>query len=467
MTDISALPVVVIGAGPVGLAAAAQLVERNLPFVILEKSATVAAVPKAWGHVRLFSPWRYNVDAAAARLLSGSGWQFPDLDALPTGETLATDYLEPLARHRSIAPNLTLEARVTGITREGLDKMASREREASPLLVHWIDGCGTRHRTLARAVIDASGTFDRPNPMGVDGLPVDGEEDAADLVAYGLPDVLGRARPIYDGKRVLVVGGGHSAINVVLDLIRLKAGTPGTEVLWALRRSAIGRIEGGGLDDKLPERGALGLAALSAIDAGNVAVLAPFAAERIERHGGGLAVTARIGGNREILDVDRIVVATGFRPSIDFLREVRVALDPIVEAPPQLAPLIDPNLHSCGTVPPHGVEELAHPEPDLYIVGAKSYGRAPTFLMATGYEQVRSIVAEIAGDRKAAREVHLVLPETGVCSATALTSECCGGPAPDADSCCRADADAKSADEAGCGCLSSDATVQRCCGEVA
>src|SRR5690606_24737769 len=107
---------------------------------------------------------------------------------------------------------------------------------------------------------------------------------------------------------------------------------------------------------------------------------------------------------------------------------------------------IDPNFHSCATVPPHGIDELAHPEPGLVIVGSKSYGRAPTFLMITGYEQVRSVVAEIAGDRVAAREVRLVLPETGVCSvpATASSSSCCGGPAPvGADACCADDAVAK------------------------
>src|SRR5690606_36220097 len=141
-----------------------------------------------------------------------------------------------------------------------------------------------------------------------------------------------------------------------------------------------------------------------------------------------------LDGAAERLDVDRIVVATGFRPSMAMLDELRVGLDPIMLAPPALAPLIDPNLHSCGTVPPHGAAELAHPEAGFYIVGMKSYGRAPTFLMATGYEQVRSVVAEIAGDHAAAREVRLVLPETGVCNIGPVGPDaaagCCGGPAP-------------------------------------
>jgi hypothetical protein len=153
---------------------------------------------------------------------------------------------------------------------------------------------------------------------------------------------------------------------------------------------------------------------------------------------------------------DRAIVATGFRPDLGMLAELRVELEPAVEAPPALAPLIDPNFHSCGSVPPHGVLELTQPEAGLYIVGSKSYGRAPTFLMATGYEQVRSVVAELAGDHVAAREVYLVLPETGVCSTTALTggssASCCGGPAASEASCCVADEVAKSEGEAGCGC---------------
>ncbi len=166
-------------------------------------------------------------------------------------------------------------------------------------------------------------------------------------------------------------------------------------------------------------------------------------------------------------NVDELVVATGFRPDFDFLREVRLSLDPAVECPPILAPLIDPNIHSCGTVRPHGARELAQPEPGFYFAGMKSYGRAPTFLMLTGYEQVRSIVAEIAGDREAAERVELVLPETGVCSGPGpeatlggtidAQAGCCGGPPPQtADAatsgCCVADVKAKEEGKKGCGC---------------
>jgi hypothetical protein len=228
-------------------------------------------------------------------------------------------------------------------------------------------------------------------------------------------------------------------------------------VLWALRRSRIEKLLGGGLNDQLPERGALGLAAKRAIDAGRLQILSPFAATRLSPSATGILVSGTLGSTAMTLEVDRIIVATGFRPNLSMLSELRVALDPATEAPPSLSPLIDPNLHSCGTVPPHGVDELMHPETGFYIVGSKSYGRAPTFLMATGYEQVRSVVAELAGDHVAARQVQLVLPETGVCSTdlqvgASSSSSCCGGPAATASSCCVADEVAKAEGEAGCGC---------------
>jgi hypothetical protein len=124
--------------------------------------------------------------------------------------------------------------------------------------------------------------------------------------------------------------------------------------------------------------------------------------------------------------IDEIISNTGSRPDFSFLREVRLSIDPSLESVSAIADLIDPNIHSCGTVRPHGERELRHPDKDFYIAGSKSYGRAPTFLMATGYEQVRSIVAAIDGDMEAALNVELDLPETGVCSVDLGDSACCG-----------------------------------------
>jgi hypothetical protein len=451
------LPVAVIGAGPVGLAAAAHLVKSGLRPVVLERGESVGASLLEWSHVRVFSPWRYNIDSAAHALLENTGWRAPDLDRLPNGGELVEQYLRPLAAVPEIAGNLKLGATVTGITREGLDKVRSEDRASAPFIVRYIDRKGDEHRIKARSVIDASGTWTQPNPMGVDGLCVPGEKRCSDRISYGIPDVVRAERQRYVGKRTLVVGGGHSSINVALALMELQRQDPNTEILWALRHKSIDKLLGGGLNDKLPERGALGLAAKRAMQDGRLRMLTSFAVECVITQPDGVLVKGMADGMPLSLGVDRIVVTTGFRPDLSFLRELRIELDPAVEAPPKLAPLIDPNFHSCGTVPPHGIDELSHPEPGFVIVGSKSYGRAPTFLMATGYEQVRSVVAELAGDHSGARSVQLVLPETGVCGGVPkggkTATGCCGGPAPgNVDACCMADAKAKEEGKAGCGC---------------
>ncbi|WP_402463221.1 FAD-dependent oxidoreductase [Isoptericola aurantiacus] len=428
-------PVVVIGAGPVGLAAAAHLLERGLEPLVLEAGPGPGAAVADWGHVRLFSPWRYCLDAAARHLLESTGtWQVPDLDALPTGADLVRDYLTPLAGTLAVRDRVRYGTRVTAVARDGADRTRSLGRERRGWLVRTESDAGTRDLRAA-AVVDASGTYGQPNPLGGSGLPALGEADAAPHLAGPLPDVLGRDRERFAGRRVLVVGMGHSAANTLLALTRLAEDAPGTRIVWAIRGGSPRRLFGGGADDELPARGLLGTRLREAVDAGRLDLWTRVGIERLDVVGGGVRVTGfgRAPGARTEgpFDVDVAVVsaATGFRPDLEMLREVRLDLDPVVEAPARLAPLIDPNLHSCGTVEPHGEAVLAHPDTGFYLAGMKSYGRAPTFLLATGYEQVRSIAAALAGDRAAADAVELALPETGVCS-TDLEDDagsCCGG----------------------------------------
>lgn len=407
------LPVAVIGAGPVGLAAAAHLHERGLPFVVFELGDDVAASIRDWAHVQLFSPWSYDIDPAARRLLEAAGWTAPDPREPPTGGDLIEQYLEPLALLPAISTGLRTNRIVTGITRAGVDKVTTAGRDEAPFVVTTDGPHGVEH-TMVRAVIDASGTWLRPNPIGADGRPAIGERQAGDLIDHGIPDVLGADRRRYAGRRVAVVGSGHSAQNAVRDLAALADRHPDTTVTWIVRRPDTGRILGGQADDQLPERGRLGADANSLVAAGAVALVTGFRTDRIRNGPDGATLVAADG--REAGPFDRIVAATGFRPDVSMLAELRVDVDPALESARALAPLIDPNVHSCGSVPPHGAAELAHPERGLYVVGAKSYGRAPTFLLATGYEQVRSVVAELAGDHTAAADVQLILPETGVCS---------------------------------------------------
>ncbi|GAA2625243.1 FAD-dependent oxidoreductase [Actinomadura fulvescens] len=432
------LPVVVIGAGPIGLAAASHLAERGLPFTVLEAGDTVGASISEWGHVRLFSPWRYDTDAAARRLLAPTGWTAPDPGHLPTGAELVTDYLLPLAKTPELADHIHTGTRVIAVSRQGVDATRTVGREERPLLVRTLDTGGTVRDITARAVIDASGTWGNANPLGHSGLPAIGEDTAAPYLTGPLPDVLGRDRERFAGKHTLVVGMGHSAANTLLSLAELAQQAPGTRITWAVRSDSVARLYGGGDADGLPARGALGTRLKQAVQAGAIDLvrsftITGFTASDGDPATGPVAVTGNTPDGDRTLTADAVVAATGFRPDLDMLREVRVELDPATEAPVRLAPMIDPNFHSCGTVPPHGERDLAHPETGFYIVGMKSYGRAPTFLMATGYEQVRSVVAALAGDRAAADTVQLDLPETGVCSTDLVTEDLLPGASAETD----------------------------------
>ncbi|MFI6660158.1 FAD-dependent oxidoreductase [Streptomyces sp. NPDC050523] len=431
------LPVVVIGAGPVGLAAAAHLVERGLEPLVLEAGPTAATAVRNWAHVRLFSPWAEVTDPAAEKLLAPTGWTRPDGATYPTGADWAERYLQPLAD--VLEGKVRYSATVTGVARAGRDRIVDADRDQQPFTVHIQTADGGEERLTARAVIDASGTWSIPGPMGADGLPALGEKAAAAQISYRVPDLKDPAvRARYAGRRTAVIGSGASAFTALAYLADLAEDEPGTHTTWVLRRGIGANTYGGGEADQLPARGALGLRAKAAVEAGHADAVTGFRTQAVERDGDRLVLVAEDG--RRLDPVDEAIVLTGFRPDLSFLSEVRLGLDERLQAPTALAPLIDPNVHSCGTVYPHGVNELTHPEQGIHLVGMKSYGRAPTFLAMTGYEQVRSIAAAIAGDREAAERVELTLPETGVCGGAGLYDDhdaarssqdggCCAAPA--------------------------------------
>uniref|UniRef100_UPI004040145C NAD(P)-binding domain-containing protein n=1 Tax=Streptomyces sp. SS7 TaxID=3108485 RepID=UPI004040145C len=435
---IDQLPVVVVGAGPIGLAAAAHLIERGIEPLVLEAGPSAGTAVRDWAHVRLFSPWSEVADPAAEKLLAPTGWVRPDGATYPTGGDWAERYLQPLAD--VLGDTVRYGATVTGVARSGRDRIVDAGRDEQPFTVHIQAADGREERIVARAVIDASGTWSTPGPLGANGLPALGEKTAADRISYGVPDLKDPAvRARYAGKRTAVVGSGASAFTALAHLADLAKEEDGTHAVWILRRGITGSTYGGGEADELPARGALGLRAKAAVEDGHAGAVTGFRTQAVERDGDGTLILVAEDGRR--LDpVDEVIVLTGFRPDLSFLSEIRLGLDERLQAPTALAPLIDPNVHSCGTVYPHGVNELAHPEKDIYLVGMKSYGRAPTFLAMTGYEQVRSIAAAIAGDQEAAERVELTLPETGVCGGAGLFDDpdaaqggeaggCCGAPA--------------------------------------
>ena len=426
------LPVVVVGAGPVGLAAAAHLLDRGLEPLVLEAGEQAGAHVRQWHHVRLFSRWAEVVDPVAEKLLAPTGWTHPGPETYATGQQWAQRYLQPLAE--VLGSRVRFGARVSGVARRGRDRVVDAGRESEPLTVH-VQTAGGEERLLARAVVDASGTWGSPNPLGADGLPAAGERAAADRVAYQVPDLTDpgvRAR--YAGKRVAVAGSGHSALTALVAFAELAETAPGTHVDWLLRRGQVGDTFGGGEADQLPARGALGRRAAAAVEAGHISTVTGFRTSAVAQTGDGLVLESLDG--RRLAPVDEVVVLTGFRPDLSWLAEVRLDLDPTLQAARALAPLIDPNVHSCGTVYPHGARELTQPEPGVFVVGMKSYGRAPTFLAMTGYEQVRSVAAALAGDHEAAARVELVLPDTGVCGGAGLFDDPTAATADAEGGCC-------------------------------
>ncbi|OEH92575.1 NAD(P)-binding domain-containing protein [Bacillus solimangrovi] len=434
-TQNSSLPVAIIGGGPVGLATAAQLTKKGEDFILFEAGHTVGSSILEWGHVRMFSTWKYNIDKASRQLLEHSGWLAPYEDDLPTGKDLVEKYLLPLSKLPELQGNIVLNAKVVGVAKKGLNKLKTAQRENVPFEVY-VEIDEKIKVFEAKAVIDSSGTWKSPNPALSNGIWTKAEKQLKDRIHYGIPNV-NELEDRYKNKSIMVVGSGHSAINGLLDFAQLKEKFPDTMIYWVLRKKHVRETYGGQENDELQARGELGIRIQKLVESNEIKVLTPFYIRDVRENMGKISVNGDMNTDEvKISNIDELVVSTGFRPNVSFLNEIRLDLDPTVESVEALAPLIDPNIHSCGTVRPHGEAELRQSEKNFYIVGMKSYGRAPTFLLATGYEQVRSIVDYLTGDLERAKEVHLDLPETGVCSSgigKGIVNSCCD-PSPNTNS---------------------------------
>lgn len=420
------LPIVVIGAGPIGLAAACRLLERGEKPIVIEKASEAGATILEWGHVRMFSSWAMNVDKSAVAMLEKAGWNMPTPEAFPTGEDLVRSYLAPLAELPEVAACIRYGHEVLSVTRWGMDKLKMPNRANVPFELHIRQACGDTLRILARAVIDATGTWSQPNPGGHSGVPAIGEPGHP-RVAYGIPDVQGFEAERYRDKDTVVIGAGHSAINALLDLTELNAGRKGT-VTWATRGQmpAI-QSQSTAVDTLLPERSS-GLARAVALVKRGVVQSAPgFTLEELRStNGGRLLMSGLREGRRSILEADELIVCTGFRPDLTMLRELQLDLDSWVEATAGVGKLIRQAMESGQAIPqPYGAQALAHPETDLFVVGMKSHGRAPNFFLSYGYEQVRSVAAWLCGDMEAATRIEFQMPEGATCSGCG-DGACCG-----------------------------------------
>ena len=428
------LPVAILGAGPIGLTAALHLMARGERAVIFEAGERPGAAIRKWGHVRMFPPWSQLMDPLARDALEATGWSPPDPDGVPTGQEFLESYLEPLAELPAVQAALRLGHEVTGVGREVADKVRGDPRAASAfeLVVERRRGSaggslkalGLSIHRRAKAVLDASGAFHQPNPLGSNGLPAEGEEDAGEQVFYGIPNPTSEDHLRYAGKRVAVVGNGDTALNALLALDAVAREEPATRLTWVVRGEPIAAPEEAHAGHALPERWRLRQRAWDIVNGGRAELVRRFRVRALRWVGSTVLLQ---DGDREIGPFERVVAATGSRPDLGMLRELRLTLDPRLECPSRLAPLIDPDIHTCETVRAHGYEELRHPEPGFFVVGMKSYGRSPGFLLSTGYRQIQSVVSALVGDMAGAQVEPASNHTAGACSASTAQSASDGG----------------------------------------
>lgn len=370
-------PVIIIGAGPVGLAAAARCAANGIPFRLLEAGARAAEAVREWGHVRLFSPWSECIDRQAVELLLASGWLAPDGAAYPHGRELVRQYLDPLSRVPTIDANAHYASRVTAIR-----PMSGRGRGGPPVF-RVQTAAGTEF--AAGAVIDVTGTWGSPQT-----LPRTGCRRSA-RVHYRVPDIRSAGmRHQLAQKRVAIVGAGHSGMTLLLQLVEW---WPVAEILW-IRRGPV--VHSGAPLGPGSARLALEREAEAAASHPKVRVLSGVAVDQFRETSTSVHALGRdADGARIVIVADHVFASIGFQADHRIADGLRLALDHSLGAPAGLAPLIDPRLHSCNTVPRHGWQELRHPQPGYFVVGSKSYGRAPNFALTTGYAQVDSLIAHL------------------------------------------------------------------------
>ena len=390
--------VAILGTGPTGLDAALACVDAGWTFTAYEAAPAVAGNVRSWGHVPLFTPWDLNVSPRMARHLHAAGIEAPSGDETPIGAELVERLLEPVAALPELAPHLRLGARVVTIGRQGLlkhEEIATAERGSRPfrLLVETDAG---EHAANADVVLDCTGTYHNPNPLGDGGIPAPGERALGSDIARHLPDFESEADR-WAGRRVLLAGAGASAQTAARSLAAVIEGTPDSEVVWAVRDDA--PTWGAVADDPLPGRASLAAEAqrLAAGDHPQVTVRTGVEVERLERRDGRITVTLRNGAGPEEVVVDKVLALTGYVGDHGLYRQLQVHECYATAAPIDLsAALLGAAGGDCLAQVSHGPDVLRNPEPNFFILGMKSYGRVNQYLMRIGWEQVDDVVSLLA-----------------------------------------------------------------------
>lgn len=398
---------VVLGAGPVGVEAALHAALHAWDVKVLEAGKPAEQV-LAWGHLRMFSPWEMNCSTAGLEVLDAQGERpYDDPRACPTGREWALDYVLPLTRTPFLRGRILTGCRVIGVSRDRTlkgDFVGDPVRAVRPFRI--LARRGGRDVVFeSDVVIDATGTFGQPRLMGNGGLPAPGEIEAARRIEYRPVDFLTGGRE-YAGKRILLVGAGHSAMTAAVALRQVARRNPRTHVHWAVRAERPPYFKHVP-DDPLPERSRLVVEA-EAIAAGAASgfTFVPGASvESIGSPGGRrpLRVTLRTPEGSRAVAVDRILARVGFQPDRGIYAELQVHECYASEAPMKLAAaLLGAGGADCLSQPVPGLDLLTNPEPGFFILGAKSYGRNANFLFRTGVEQVKALLEGLGPARRAA-----------------------------------------------------------------
>ncbi len=387
----------ILGAGPTGLEAALAAVEQGWPFTVLEAGDRPAAQVRAWGHVRMFTPWDLDVSPRMTRHLEAAGLPVPSGDECPTGDELCDRVLDPVAELPEIAPNVRLGAKVTSVGRRGLlkhEEISTPERGTRPFRLLVVGPGGEDEIVDADIVLDCTGTYGHPNSLGDAGIPAVGERQLDARIRRTIPDVSAEAAD-WAGRTILVVGAGHSAQTAVRDLAALAERDASTAIVWAVRSTE--PTWGEVADDPLPERAGLVDRTRSLIGSGGspVRLETGVVVEAVAESGGQVAVTLRNGSTSEVV-VDRVLSLTGAVGDNSIYRQLQVHECYATAAPINLsAALLGAAGGDCLQQESHGVDVLRNPEPNFFILGSKSYGRVNQFLLRIGAEQVDEVFAAL------------------------------------------------------------------------
>ena len=363
----------VIGAGPIGLEVAAAALELGFDVHVFERGE-VGAHLLAWGHVRMFTPWRANIGPASERLLRSNGWTAPDPESCPTGTEMVEAFLAPLARTPELRDRVHAHSQVVHVARRGVlrgEWLGDPERRRHPFRLLVRDAGGRENMLHAFAVVDASGVYGSPNRAGTGGIPARGESYLAPQMSYHCDDVAGLRRARHAGRRTLVIGGGATAATTVGALAALASEVEGTSVVWATR-DASGALAGERDKDPLPARAALFTVAHALQRGENPAVtrIGGIEVEGFEFNSAThrYRVTLAVGDTNRVEEVDEVIVNTGFGPDDSLYRELHVA------------------------------DASGHPEPGFQVLGAKAAARRTTFLLSAGYAEVAVVLARLAAE---------------------------------------------------------------------